>query len=82
MSRYRIPIFPVSIFQSSVRDNSRIQELVYPMINEHKKSGITQPPDGWLTDKLITSFEDDNFNDKILSDDGPHKEIKLSLIHI
>ena len=82
MSRYRIPIFPVSIFQSSVRDNSRIQELVYPMIKQHKKTGITEPPDGWLTDKLITSFKDDNFNEKILSDDGPHREIKDQYVEV
>ena len=81
MSRYRIPIFPVSIFQSSVRDNSRIQELVYPMIK--KSSGKhDNPPDGWLTNKLITSFEDDEFNDSIISDDGPNKEIKDQYIEV
>jgi hypothetical protein len=81
MSRYRIPIFPVSIFQSSVRDNSRIQELVYPMIK--KSSGKhDNPPDGWLTNKLITSFNDDDFNESIISDDGPNKEIKDQYIEV
>lgn len=81
MSRYKIPIFPVSIFQSSVRDNSRIQELVYPMIKKSSGKHDT-PPDGWLTNKLITSFEDDEFNDSIISDDGPNKEIKDQYIEV
>jgi len=75
ISRYHIPIFPISIFQSPVRDNRRIQELVYPMIK--KSSGKHDvPPEGWLTNKLITSFEDDDFNDNLLSDEGIGKEIK------
>ena len=76
MSRYRNPIFAVPTFQSSVRDNNRIKELIFPIINEHKKSGITEPPDGWFTDKLTTSFMDDDFSNKLISDDDLGTEIK------
>ena len=43
---------------------------------------ITKPPDGWLTNKLITSFNDDDFNESIISDDGPNKEIKDQYIEV
>ena len=76
MSRYRNPIFAVPTFQSSVRDNDRIKELIFPIIHEHRKSGITEPPNGWFTDKLITSFKDDEFNNKLISDDDIGTEIK------
>lgn len=76
MSRYRNPIFAVPTFQSSVRDNDRIKELIFPIIHEHRKSGITEPPNGWFTDKLITSFKDDKFNNKLISDDDIGTEIK------
>lgn len=81
MSRYRIPLFPISIFQSSVSDNERIKELVYPLIKESSGKHDV-PPDGWLTNKLTTSFEDDDFNDRLLDDSEIGSELKRQYVEV
>jgi len=67
MSRYRIPIFPISVFHSTVDDNERIKELMFPLMNEHSEKH-SQPPEGWLTNKLTTSFDDEEFGNILKSD--------------
>ena len=62
MNRYRSPLFPVSIYHSSVSDNERIKELFYPLVEKHN-SKHTQAPQGWFTDKLQTSFEDEELKE-------------------
>ena len=62
MNRYRSPLFPVSIYQSSVSDNEKIKELFYPLVEKHN-SKHTQAPQGWFTDKLQTSFEDEELKE-------------------
>ena len=82
MSRYKIPTFSIPVFQSSVRDNNRIKELTYPIINEHQKNGVTTPPSGWLTNNLITSFDDEEVNTKLISDESIGKELKDQYIEV
>lgn len=75
MSRYRKDIFPISLFHSCVPDNRRLQELILPLI-EREKNQNTDPPDGWLTTNLITSFENDGVNTRIFQDPVIAEEIK------
>ena len=60
MSRYKIPTFSIPVFQSSVRDNNRIKELTYPIINEHQKNGITTPPSPLPSPSSTRHSFDDN----------------------
>tara|TARA_B100001094_G_scaffold144170_1_gene139683 strand:+ start:4117 stop:4794 length:678 start_codon:yes stop_codon:yes gene_type:complete len=71
MSNYLKHIFPINIYHGSVQDNNKIKELIIPLIEEHRKGNKHTAPKGWLTDKLITSFSDDDFNDSLKDDSTP-----------
>lgn len=71
MSNYLKHIFPINIYHGSVQDNNKIKELIVPLIQEHKNSNNHTAPDGWLTNKLITSFSDDKFNDALIDSSTP-----------
>ena len=73
MSRYKTPLFPIAIFHGRVDNNRAIKELVFPLIEKHKN---TNPPKGWLTNKLITSFGDDQISNEFLGDGEIGTELK------
>ena len=50
----RVPIFPVSFFHSQVENNDEIKKLLVSKIEEDSKE--LPIPDGWITNKLKTSF--------------------------
>ena len=52
-----IKLFPITIHKTSIRDNKKLKELLVPDILEDSKSTVR--PDGWGTNKIITSFLQD-----------------------
>lgn len=66
--RYRRELFPITIFQSSVEDNERLKSILIPEIESSKRSLKDSPP-GWLTNKIITSFENDEINEPFVKGD-------------
>lgn len=79
MSRYREPLFPVSVFHGTVEDNDRIKELMLPLIKENSGKHKV-PPDGWLTNKLTTSFDDQEFGDMLKGNSDVALEIRNQYI--
>ena len=72
-NHYKRTLFPVTLYHTNVRENSVIQREVLASIQkcyEEKKLPI---PDGWLTDKLITSFDEDELNHKIFESNKIHE---------
>lgn len=66
MNRYRTPLFPISLYHSCISDNNKIKELVYPLIEKYNQRH-TNPPEGWFTNKIQTSFDDEEVK-KIMMD--------------
>lgn len=50
----RVPIFPISFFHSKVENNDEIKKLLVSKIEEDSKE--LPIPDGWITNKLKTSY--------------------------
>jgi hypothetical protein len=50
----RIPIFPISYFKDNIDDNEDIKHLLIPKIIKNVQD--LPIPDGWFTNKLLTSF--------------------------
>lgn len=75
MSRYREPLFPISVFHGTVDDNDKIKELMFPLIDQHAKKH-EKPPEGWLTNKLTTSFEDEEFGNMLKGDTEVGTELR------
>lgn len=69
MNRYRRDLFPVSIYHGAVADNQKLKELLIPLIEGTKNQEDTaSPPEGWMTDKLKTSFDSEKVNKFVFSD--------------
>ena len=66
----RTDIYPVSIFQSSVADNSRLKEIMVPTIEDAKEHKDNQAPDVWFTDNLKTSWDNKHPSNNILFGDN------------
>ena len=50
-----IELFPVIVYQTEVKNNSELKELLVPEIVEASNS--LEIPDGWATTSIKTSFE-------------------------
>ena len=65
MSPYLKHIFPVNMYHGTVENNAAIKEQILPLIEKYgNKHNIT--PEGWLTNHLKTSFDDEDFNKMML----------------
>lgn len=85
MNFYRKEIFPISIYHSSVEDHKRLKSLIMPFINNAiKDRGVdNKPPDGWLTDNLITSFSDEDVRDSLFNpDNNMGKELRYQFLKV
>ena len=71
-NHYKKILFPVTLYHTNIRENSVIQREVLSSIQECYESKNLQIPDGWLTDKLVTSFDDDELNHKIFESEKIH----------
>ena len=70
MSRYRRDLFPVSIFHGAVQNNQQLKTLLIERINRTKDLDDAEPPSGWTTDNLKTSFSSERINKFVFGDDN------------
>lgn len=70
MNGYKKALFPIHIYQTNIKENEKIKSLVLDKIEKcyHKKD--IPVPDGWLTDKVYTSFDMDDVNDMVFGKDN------------
>jgi len=62
---HRHQIFPISYYKCNIKDNDKIKSTVVPKILEDIQKIKNNIPKGWSTNKLITSFSDENNNKNI-----------------
>ena len=72
-NHYKRTLFPVTLYHTNVRENSVIQREVLSSIQKCYEEKNLPIPDGWLTDKLTTSFDQDELNHKIFESEKIHK---------
>jgi len=66
MKKYRKAIFPTYLYQYSLREKNQVlKELLLPKILQYKKDFEIEPPSGWISNKVYSSFEKDNLNYKM-----------------
>jgi predicted 2-oxoglutarate/Fe(II)-dependent dioxygenase YbiX len=66
--KYRRELFPITIFQGSVENNEILKELTIPHIKSTKNIS-NSAPDGWFTNKIITSFDKEELNKNLTEGD-------------
>ncbi len=69
----RKTLFPITLYHTNIRENSVIQREILSNIQECYESEDLPIPDGWLTDNLVTSFDDDKLNQKIFEPSKIHE---------
>lgn len=69
----RKTLFPITLYHTNIRENSVIQREILSNIQECYESEDLPIPDGWLTDNLVTSFDDDKLNQKIFESSKIHE---------
>ena len=53
---YAKSLFPIHIFQNNIKTNHILQDELLEKIEGMHQSGKMKVPEGWLTNKLSTSF--------------------------
>ncbi len=56
--QYRNKIFPVTYYKDSIENNDNIKNCLLPILNERYKD--LKSPESWITNKLHTSFDNEN----------------------
>jgi hypothetical protein len=74
VSLYRKEIYPVYYHHSRVEDNEKLKQLILPFVAGTMDRAKT-PPDGWLTNHLITSFENDEINKEFFLENEMSQEL-------
>ena len=74
MSMYRKNIFPCHYFHSRVEDNEALKRVLLPYVAQ-TLDDVKEPPDGWLTNNLKTSFENEEINKNFFTDNDMAKEV-------
>ena len=72
-NHYKRALFPVTLYHTNVRENSVIQREVLASIQKCYEEKELPIPDGWLTDKLTTSFDQNELNHKIFESERIHE---------
>ena len=72
-NHYKKILFPVTLYHTNIRENSVIEREVLASIQKCYEKKELPIPDGWLTDKLTTSFDQDKLNHKIFESEKIHK---------
>ena len=79
----RKDLFSIPIYHGSVADNDRLKSVVIPFINDANKAVSKSPPEGWLTNNLITSFDEPEITKKLIADDNEiGKEIHSQYVKV
>jgi len=68
MNRYRKDLFSIPIFQTNIRKNETLKELLLPKIEKCYKDKRIPVPEGWNTDRVYTTFDRKKLNDEIFGD--------------
>lgn len=72
-NHYKRALFPVTLYHTNVRENSVIQREILSSIQKCYEEKELPIPNGWLTDKLTTSFDKDELNHKIFESEKIHE---------
>ena len=83
MSRYRRDLFPVSIYHGFVANNPELKNLLLPLIQktkDHKEA--SEPPEGWSTNKLKTSFSSPQINKFVFGDNNDNLEDRIKVQYV
>lgn len=93
MNPYKKILFPIHIFQTHIKENELIKDDLFSNIQKFSKD--VSIPDGWLTDNILTSFNNNNVNIKLFGEDSIvheyyqkylsrffDKDVKLDLVDI
>ena len=64
MNPYKKILYPIHIFQTHIKENELIKDDLFSNIQKFSKD--VSIPDGWLTDNIQTSFDNDNVNIMII----------------
>ena len=72
-NHYKKILFPVTLYHTNIRENSVIEREVLASIQKCYEEKELPIPDGWLTDKLTTSYDEDDLNHKIFKSEKIHK---------
>ena len=70
MNGYRKALFPIHIYQTNIRKNKQLKEILLPRIEKCYKEKRLPVPSGWNTDKVYTSFDRDKLNEEIFGKDN------------
>lgn len=65
MNHYRKDLFPIHIYQTNIKQNSRIKEELLDKINNCFTNKKLDIPPGWSTNKVYSTFDQDNINQDI-----------------
>ena len=68
MNPYKKILFPIHIFQTHIKENELIKNELFSNIRKYSKN--VSIPDGWLTDNIRTSFDDDNINIELFGENS------------
>ena len=73
---FKKALFPIHIYQRNVKETVYLQdELVEPIYNDYKNRKDRKVPDGWFTNHIHTTFDDDGVNNTIFSTNPRIREI-------
>ena len=72
-NHYKRALFPVTLYHTNVRENSVIQREILSSIQKCYEEKELPIPNGWLTDKLTTSFDQNELNHKIFESEKIHE---------
>lgn len=72
-NHYKRALFPVTLYHTNIRENSVIEREVLGSIQKCYEEKELPIPDGWLTDKLTTSYDEDDLNHRIFKSEKIHK---------
>ena len=67
---YKKALFPIHIFQINILENKLILDNLLTEIQTIYQNEKLEIPDGWLTDKLYTTFEHDTINKALFGPDS------------
>lgn len=73
---FKKALFPIHIFQRNVKETVYLQdELVTSIYNDYKNGKDRKAPDGWFTNHIYTTFDDEETNENIFSINPRIREI-------
>lgn len=65
--RYRKDLFPTHLYQISLRQQNQVlKSLLLPKIEQYHNDLKISPPNGWITNHVYTSYNQESINRKLL----------------